>query len=92
MLAYFRIVVNHLNMPRPDDLLTTTAVCLILDCTTRTVCDWCDAEMLPCQRTAGGHRRLILSDVLKFAQDRGLPVNLRKLSEVNKRVRPLKKR
>ena len=76
-------------MPHRNDLLTTTAVGLILGKSTKAVGDWCNASVLECRRTPGGPRRLLLGDVMDFAQQRGLPVNLRKLKKVNKKVRPL---
>ena len=76
-------------MAHPDDLLTTTAVALILGVSTKAVGNWCDEGLMDCERTAGNHRRLYMRNVLAFATDRAMPVNLRKLSDVKKRVRPL---
>lgn len=35
---------------------------------------WCDKGLIPSQRTAGGHRRLPLSGVIRFIRETGRPV------------------
>lgn len=36
---------------------------------------WCDQGLLPAIRTAGGHRKLFVADVLQFARQQGRPLS-----------------
>ena len=49
-----------------SDLLTTTAAAELLGASTTSVKRWADADMLPCVRTSGGHRRFRRVDLLAF--------------------------
>ena len=51
-----------------DQHLTSTRVAEILGVTASTVKRWADEGSLPCERTAGGHRRFLASEVARFRQ------------------------
>ena len=51
--------------PEPDDLLTTAEVAALARVDISTVARWArDGQLLPAQKTPGGHRRFRRSDVL----------------------------
>lgn len=41
-----------------------------------TVQRWIDSQLIPSYRTAGGHRRISIEDLQKFAEARHVPINL----------------
>ncbi len=49
---------------------------------------WCDQELLPTVRTAGGHRRLLISDVLQYVRQNQLPLVHPQLLGLPATVRP----
>ena len=51
-----------------DQHLTSTRVAEILGVTASTVKRWADDGSLTCERTAGGHRRFLASEVARFRQ------------------------
>mgnify|MGYP006144729617 CR=1 FL=1 len=51
-----------------DQHLTSTRVAEILGVTASTVKRWADEGSLACERTAGGHRRFLASEVAAFRQ------------------------
>ena len=51
-----------------DQHLTSTRVAEILGVTASTVKRWADDGSLACERTAGGHRRFLASEVARFRQ------------------------
>lgn len=50
-----------------DPLLRPVEVAKTFDVTVKTVGRWADAGLLPCVRTAGGHRRFPTSGVRRLA-------------------------
>ena len=51
-----------------DQYLTSTRVAEILGVTASTVKRWADEGSMACERTAGGHRRFLASEVARFRQ------------------------
>src|SRR5918994_2101603 len=56
-----------------DRVVSTAAVAASLGVSVSTIKRWIDQGVLPAQRTAGGHRRLWASDVVRAVQSRALP-------------------
>ena len=54
-----------------DQRLTSTRVAALLGVTASSVKRWADEGLLACERTAGGHRRFLASEVARF-RDSGI--------------------
>lgn len=66
-------------------LITTKEAARICQVHASTVKRWCDAAQLACQLTVGGHRRIILGDLVDFARGEGIVTSLRDFgSELDK--------
>lgn len=64
-------------------MLSTQEVAAMLDVTETTIKRWADDALLACIRTAGGHRKFLLSDIVNFADANGYTVGGGKPPEVS---------
>jgi excisionase family DNA binding protein len=63
-------------MPENDDarFVTTVEVASACGVSARTVGNWIRAGSLPAHRTVGGHARIAREDLLRFLEDRRIPI------------------
>ena len=52
-------------------VVSTKEVAAMLQVTETTIKRWADESVLPCVRTAGGHRKFLLKDIARFAETNG---------------------
>lgn len=57
-----------------EDLHSPRQVARVLGVSESSLKRWCDQGLLRTTRTAGGHRKVLTADVLKFARDRGMSI------------------
>jgi len=58
------------------NLVSTRQAATLLGVHESSIKRWCNADDLPCSHTAGGHRRIDLTDVLSFAESQNLECSL----------------
>ena len=61
------------SKPLPTDFISTSQVAIALKVSVSTIKRWVEDGVLPARKTAGGHRKLLLADVLEFARREHLP-------------------
>jgi MerR family transcriptional regulator, light-induced transcriptional regulator len=54
--------------------LSTTEVAALLNVTETTVKRWAESKRIPCNKTLGGHRKFLLSDIQNFAEKNSFPI------------------
>ena len=67
----------HGSDDAPPLLVTTQEAAWICQVHASTVKRWCDAGQLSCRLTGGGHRRILLGDLVEFARGEGIVTALR---------------
>lgn len=61
-------------MDAPHDLLSPKQVARGIGVSESSLKRWCDSGRIPMARTAGGHRRIRLADVIRFVREERLPL------------------
>src|SRR5690349_24658833 len=61
-------------MDATHDLLSPKQVARAIGVSESSLKRWCDSGRIPMARTAGGHRRMRLADVVRFVRDEGQPL------------------
>jgi MerR family transcriptional regulator, light-induced transcriptional regulator len=64
-----------MKTPPSNAYVSTDQVARVLGVSVSTVKRWVEEGILPAQKTAGGHRRLLLADVLEVARQSNLPIH-----------------
>jgi excisionase family DNA binding protein len=54
--------------------LSTKEVAALLNVTETTVKRWAESKRIPCNKTLGGHRKFLLSDIQNFAEKNSFPI------------------
>ena len=55
--------------------MSTSAVAALIDASVASVANWVDEGRLKAGRTPGGHRRILVQDLVRFLHQQGLPVS-----------------
>lgn len=80
------------NPVTASEYLSTSEVAETLGVSVSTVKRWVEEGILPAHKTAGGHRKLLVADVLELARRNNLPLPSMGSSKRGKRVRELNSR
>jgi excisionase family DNA binding protein len=58
----------------PSNMVSTQEVADMLQVTETTIKRWADGTILPCVRTPGGHRKFLLTDIVRYAESHGYTI------------------
>jgi excisionase family DNA binding protein len=67
-----------------DSLVGTMTAARLLRVDPTTIQRWIDTELITGYRTAGGHRRVMAKDLVRFAKSRGIPLAASKIKASSK--------
>lgn len=65
---------HSMKTPASSQYVSTSQVAELLGVSVSTVKRWVEDDILPAQKTAGGHRKLLLADVIDLARRNNLPL------------------
>lgn len=69
------VAINRVPVVADDDVLIGThEAARVLQVGITTITRWIDTGLIPAYRTPGGHRRVLLNELMRFARDGSFPI------------------